>query len=52
MQMAEYFADNPQLIVNGFVQAGIIHALNDNSELESQRDPDSDTELSTSTYEH
>ena len=25
--MAEYFADNPQIIVNGFVKAGITAAL-------------------------
>ena len=27
VQMAEYFADNPQIIVNGFVKAGIATAL-------------------------
>ena len=27
VQMAEYFADNPQIIVNGFVKAGITAAL-------------------------
>ena len=27
VQMAEYFADNPKIIVNGFVKAGITAAL-------------------------
>ena len=27
VEMAEYFADNPQIIVNGFVKAGIAGAL-------------------------
>ena len=29
VQMAEYFTDNPQIIVNGFVKAGIAAALDD-----------------------
>ena len=28
VQTAEYFADNPQVIVNGFVKAGIAAAFN------------------------
>ena len=45
VEMAEYFADNSQIIANGFHQAGIAsaldHALN---ELEGQQDRNGDTE--------
>ena len=35
----EYFADNPQIIVNGFIRAGIASALDHtSSELEDQQD--------------
>ena len=44
VQMAEYFADNPQIIVNGFTRAGIMSALdNTTSELEDMEDEE-DTE--------
>ena len=39
MEIAEYFADNPQIIVNGFVKAGIAGALDghvDEQERESR----------------
>lgn len=29
VEMAEYIADNPQFVVNGFRRAGISHALDD-----------------------
>ena len=42
--MAEYFADNPQIIVNGFIRAGIASALdNTSSDLEDMQDEE-DTE--------
>ena len=42
VQMAEYFSDNPQLVVNGFLRAGIVD--HDCSEQESQGEADSGTE--------
>lgn len=46
VQMAEYFSDNPQLVVNGFLRAGIASALDHDclSEQESQGEADSGTE--------
>ena len=45
VQMAEYFSDNPQLVVNGFLRAGIASALDhDCSEQEGQDETDSGTE--------
>ena len=45
VQMADYFSENPQLIVNGFVWAGISSALDrDCSELEGEGEADSGTE--------
>ena len=44
VQMAEYFADNPQIIANGFIRAGIASALDHvSSKLEDLQDED-DTE--------
>ena len=41
----DYFADNPQIIVNGFIRAGIASALDHSlNELEGQQDRDKDTE--------
>ena len=45
VQMAEYFQGNPQIIVNGFLRAGIAGALDRaSSDLESEEDTISDTE--------
>ena len=45
VQMVEYFSENPQLIVNGFVQAGITSALDHKcSEQEGHGETDSGTE--------
>ena len=45
VQMAEYFQENPQIIVNGFLRAGIAGALDHaSSDEESQEDTISDTE--------
>ena len=39
VQMAEYFADNPQIVINGFIRAGITSALDHtSSELEDLQD--------------
>ena len=43
VEMAEYIADNPQFIVNGFVRAGIAGAL-DGKEQESDRSDTGDSE--------
>ena len=44
VQMSEYFADNPPIITNGFIRAGIASALDHvSSELEDLQDED-DTE--------
>ena len=41
VQMSEYFADNPQIIANGFIRAGIASALDHaSSELEDLQDED------------
>ena len=51
-QMAEYFSDNPQLVVNGFLRAGIASALDhDCSEQEGQDEADSGTESEWSDTE-
>ena len=45
VQMAEYFADNPQIIVNGFVRSGLTGSLNgQRNENEELSDIDSGTE--------
>ena len=39
--MAEYFADNPHIVVSGFIRAGITRALDStSSELEDMEDED------------
>ena len=45
-QMAKYFAENPKIIVNGFVKAGITAALDglDEERPESEAGTDSDSE--------
>ena len=46
VQMAEYFADNPQIIVNGFIRAGIASALdhvsNEPEDMQYENDTESD----------
>ena len=55
--MAEYFADNPQIIVNGFVKAGIAAALDgqeDQQEVkvhEMEDDSEDDFEVTSSDDE-
>ena len=46
--MAEYFADNPQIIVNGFVKAGIMAALDgrqDQQEKLHEKEDDSEDDF-------
>ena len=40
VEMAQYFADNPQIIVNGFIKAGITGALD--GEMDIQDEPEND----------
>ncbi len=56
VEMAEYFMDNPQIIVNGFVRAGIAGALDGLDEQEGKEsdeyETDTDEEYETeSDYE-
>ena len=44
VEMSEYFAANPQIIVNGFVKAGIAGALDGKKASEDEEEEDSDTE--------
>ena len=48
VEMADYFTQNPQIIVNGFVRAGIAGALDGyvDKETDSEEDRDSDSEES------
>ena len=57
VEMAEYFADNPLIIVNGFIRSGITGALDgdmeeqEESEVEDEEeesDVDSESELESS----
>ena len=51
VQMAEYFADNPQIIVNGFIRAGINRALDDLSDDEEGEPSSSDNNESENDFE-
>ena len=53
VQMAEYFSENPQLIVNGFVKAGIAGALDhrDSSEQEDQGEAETESDFGVSEDE-
>ena len=50
VEMAEYFGENPQIIVNGFVKAGIVGALagdidcRSEEEIENVREDESESE--------
>ena len=50
VQMSEYFADNPHIIVNGLIRAGITSALDHSSseleELQDEDDSESDFRMS------
>ena len=52
VEMAEYFADNPKIIVNGFVRAGITAALDGHADVqEEQNDENTDSDDYESEYE-
>jgi len=44
VEMAEYFAENPQIIVNGFIRAGIAGALDGQRDEQEERDSEYETE--------
>ena len=44
VEMSEYFAANPQIIVNGFVKAGIAGALDRKEASDEQEEENSETE--------
>jgi hypothetical protein len=45
VEMAEYFADNPQIVVNGFMRTGIVGALDGHQdEQEGQESEENKTE--------
>ena len=53
--MSQYIADNPQFIVNGFMRAGISHALDgfDNDEEENGEDSEPEDEaVSEEEYDY
>ena len=54
VQMAEYFSENPHLIVNGFVKAGIAGALDhrDSSDQEDQGEAETESDFGISEDEH
>ena len=46
VEMSQYFAENPQIIVNGFVKAGITGALDgDDQETESSTDNETESDF-------
>ena len=51
VQVAEYFADNPQIIVNGFIWAGITRALDGLSDDKEGEPNSSDNNESESDFE-
>jgi len=44
VKKAEYFAENPQIMVNGFIQAGIAGALDGQRDEQEERDSEYETE--------
>ena len=53
VEMAEYFEENPQIIVNGFIRAGIADALDRASGVEGEPeiDPESESDFCVSEEE-
>ena len=46
VEMAEHFEDNPQIIVNGFIRAGIVGALDQvSSEQENEEEINPESEI-------
>ena len=42
VEMAQYFTDNPQIIVNGFIKAGIAGALDGHMDIQDEPESDID----------
>ena len=51
VEMAEYFADNPQIIVNGFVMAGIAGALDGHADEQEGEQNAGEDETDSEEYE-
>ena len=51
VKMAEYFAENPQIIVNGFVRAGITGALDGHWDEENEMESDEENALESDEEE-
>ena len=51
VEMAEYFADNPQIIVNGFVMAGIAGALDGHADEQEGEKNAREDETDSEEYE-
>lgn len=45
VQMAEYFSDNPQIIINGFVKAGITAAHDGQEDQQNKIEDDSENDF-------
>ena len=51
VEMAEYFAENPQIVVNGFVKAGIAGALDGHVDRQEWEQNDREDETDSEEYE-
>ena len=51
VEMAEYFADNPQIIVNGVVKAGIAGALDGHADEQEGKQNAREDETDSEEYE-
>ena len=51
VEMAQYFADNPQIIVNGFIKAGIIGALGSHMDIQDEPENDSTNDIDSEDNE-
>ena len=55
VEMAEYLAENPQIIVNGFIKAGIATALDGHGNMQEEEQNDeeheTDSERDSEVYE-
>ena len=51
VEMAQYFADNPQIIVNEFIKAGIIGALGSHMDIQDEPENDSTNDIDSEDNE-
>ena len=51
VEMAQYFADNPQIIVNGFIKVGIIGALGSHMDIQDEPENDSTNDIDSEDNE-